>query len=84
MPSPQLLLEEPISPELVLVWPELAAIARERLPDPGYSGPAIRVDERVPVGWRQAVVLALACVLLTVTPLVLTALWLGSHAVRHS
>ncbi|HYX89162.1 MAG TPA: hypothetical protein VE753_07320 [Gaiellaceae bacterium] len=78
-------LEEPLSPELVLVCPELAERARLLLPEPAWV--AARFEVRVLAGPvrpapLQTLVLALACVLMTVTPLVLTLFALSGHTSR--
>ena len=71
---PQLTLEEPLSPELALVCPELAERARAVLPEPGWLAPVVRIEPapRAP-GTRpiQALSLALIAIGVTVTPLAL-------------
>jgi hypothetical protein len=77
VPSPQLLLDEPLSPELALVSPELAERARAVLPEPGWLAPVVRI-EPAPRAARtrpvQALLLALVAILVTVTPLALLVL----------
>ncbi len=76
-------LEEPLSPELALVCPELAARARELLPEPGWLSSAGRCQTRARTGWIQSLVLALFCMAVTVTPLVFCALMIKSQTLRH-
>jgi hypothetical protein len=79
--SLQLSLDEPLSPELALVCPELAEQARRLLPDPGWLAPVVRRDVTVRIRPLQIAVLALISILVTATPLVLLVL-AGSSALR--
>jgi hypothetical protein len=82
--------EDPLSPELVLVCPELAEKARWLLPEPGWAAATVATTmvTATPARRRppplQTIVLGLACVLMTVTPLVLTLLALNAHTPRHA
>jgi len=69
--SLQLSLDEPLSPELVLVCPELAERARELLPEPGWLAPVARLETAARTHPLQALVLALFVVLVTMTPVAL-------------
>ena len=71
MSSLQLSLEEPLSPELALVCPELAERARQLLPEPGWLAPVVRLETAARMGPMQTLVLALAVMLTTLTPLAL-------------
>jgi hypothetical protein len=76
-------LGEPLSPELVLVCPELAEKARPLVPEPDSVAAASRAEPAARLGPLQTLVLGLVCVLMTVTPLVLMLLVLSPHAPRH-
>jgi hypothetical protein len=69
--SLQLSLDEPLSPELALVCPELAEQARRLLPEPGWLTPVMRTETVVRTRPLQALALALVSILITVTPLAL-------------
>ena len=72
-------LDEPLSPELALVSPELAERARRVLPDPGWLAPIVRAEAPARVTPLQSLVLALTAIFLTVTPLALALLAQRSH-----
>jgi hypothetical protein len=69
--SLQISLDEPLSPELALVCPELAERARQLLPEPGWPAPVVRLEAAVRIRPMQTIVLALLVVLSTMTPLAL-------------
>jgi hypothetical protein len=72
--SLQLTLDEPVSPELALVSPELAQRARQLLPEPGWLAPVVRLESTARLRPLQTLVLALFVVIMTMTPLVLLVL----------
>jgi hypothetical protein len=72
--SLQLTLDEPVSPELALVSPELAERARQLLPEPGLFAQAVRVETGAHLRPLQILMLELFVVLMTVTPLALLVL----------
>ena len=74
MSSLQLALDEPLSPELALVSPELAERARELLPEPGWLAAVARLETAVRLRPLQTLMLAFFVVLMTVTPLALVLL----------
>ena len=74
MSSLQLTIDEPLSPELALVCPELAERARRALPDPGWLAPVIGSERAARLHPLQGLVLALVVILVTVTPLALLVL----------
>jgi hypothetical protein len=69
--SLQLSLDEPVSPELALVCPELAERARQLLPEPGWLVPVVRLEAAARIRPVQTLALALVVVLSTMTPLAL-------------
>jgi hypothetical protein len=68
------MLDEPLSPELALVCPELAERARAVLPEPGWLAPVVGVEPAPRTRPVQALVLALVAIVVTVTPLALLVL----------
>ena len=74
MSSLQLTLDEPVSPELALVSPELAERARQLLPEPGWLATVARLETAARLRPLQTLMLALFVVLMTVTPLALLVL----------
>jgi hypothetical protein len=72
--SLQLSLDEPLSPELALVCPELAEQARRLLPEPGWLAPVVRLETAARIRPLQMLMLELFVVLMTVTPLALLVL----------
>jgi hypothetical protein len=81
VPTLQLSLDEPLSPELALVCPELAERARQLLPEPGRLAPPVARVEIPAARIRpvQALGLALLVVLTTMTPLALLVLDRSPH-----
>lgn len=72
MSSLQIALDEPLSPELALVCPELAERARRRLPDPGWLAPIVHAAEPAERHGPLAVIgPVLAALLVTLTPFLL-------------
>ena len=69
MSSLQLSLDEPLSPELALVCPELADRARQLLPEPGWLAPVVRLETTVRMRPLQTLMLAVSVLLATLTPL---------------
>ena len=80
--SLQLTIEEPLSPELALVCPELAERARRLLPDPGWLAPVVRTPAPAPPGRLAPFVFALSSLVVTLTPLFFVAFTIR-HAVHH-
>ncbi len=79
MSTLQIALDEPLSPELALVCPELAERSRLLLPDPGWLVPYVRAEtapRRTPFETIGPVVAAL---LFTLTPLLLLLLAAPHH-----
>jgi hypothetical protein len=81
--SLRLPLEEPLSPELVLVCPELGDVARRLLPEPGWVAAAVKPEKPARPSPLETLVLAIVCALLTVTPLVLTLFLVGPRPTHH-
>ncbi len=77
--SLQLSLDEPLSPELALVCPELADRARQLLPEPGWLAPVVRLEAAARMRPMQTFMLALLVVLVTMTPLALLLLERSPH-----
>jgi hypothetical protein len=65
---------EPLSPELALVCPELAERARKLLPDPGWLAPIVGVEASARLGPLQTFALAVASIIISATPLALVVL----------
>ncbi|MDX6412919.1 MAG: hypothetical protein QOG06_2442 [Gaiellaceae bacterium] len=70
MSSIQLPLDEPLSPELALVCPDLAERARHFLAEPGWA-PSVRAEASARVGPLQMLALAFASIAIPATPLAL-------------
>ena len=79
MSTLQLSLDEPLSPELALVCPELAERARELLPEPGWLAPVVRLETAARTHPLQALLLGMIVVLVTMTPLALLVLERSPH-----
>jgi hypothetical protein len=77
--SLQVTLDEPLSPELALVCPELAERARQVLPEPGWLAPVVRLETAARIRPLHALTLALVVVLSTMTPLALLLLERSPH-----
>jgi hypothetical protein len=77
--SLQLSLDEPLSPELALVCPELAERARQLLPEPGWLAPVVRLEAAARIRPMQTLLLSLVVVLTTMTPLALLLLDRSPH-----
>jgi len=70
MSSMQLPLDEPLSPELALVCPELAERARHLLREPTWAD-FVRPEASARVGPLQMLALAFASIVIPATPLAL-------------
>lgn len=71
MSSIQVRLDEPLSPELALVCPELAQRARQLLPDPSWLAPFVRAEATAPVGPLEMLALVCSSITISATPLAL-------------
>jgi hypothetical protein len=69
--SLQIALDEPLSPELALVCPELAERARRLLPEPGWLAPVVRAEASPRNGPLETFAPAVAVLLVTLTPFLL-------------
>ncbi len=67
----QIALDEPLSPELALVCPELAERARRLLPEPGWLVPVVRAETPTGSGPFETFGPAVAVLLVTLTPFLL-------------
>ena len=74
MSTLQIALDEPLSPELALVCPELAERARRLLPDPGWLAPVVRAEASPRRSPLEVILPALAVLFVTLTPFVLVLL----------
>jgi hypothetical protein len=70
------MLDEPLSPELALVCPELAERARRLLPDPGWLAPVVRMETQTlsRTSRLATLVLVLFALATTVPPLLFVAM----------
>jgi hypothetical protein len=75
----QIALDEPLSPELALVCPELAERARRLLPDPGWLAPVVRAEVATRRSPLEVILPALAVLVVTLTPFVLVLLFAGQR-----
>jgi hypothetical protein len=66
----QIALDEPLSPELALVCPELAERARGLLPDPGWLAPVVLGETASRRSPLEVIGPAVAVLLVTLTPFV--------------
>jgi hypothetical protein len=78
----QIALDEPLSPELALVCPELAERARRMLPDPGRLAPVVRTETSTRRSPLEIIGPGFAVLLATLTPFVLVLLFAGQHVHR--
>jgi len=67
----QIALDEPLSPELALVCPELAERARRLLPEPGWLAPVVRAETATRNSPLETFGPAVAVLLVTLTPFLL-------------
>ena len=71
MSTLQIALDEPLSPELALVCPELAERARRLLPEPGWLAPVVRAETATRNSPLETFGPAVAVLLVTLTPFLL-------------